>query len=87
MAWQFDRPEAGQGVVQVFRRHASPYESARFKLRGLDPAGNYTMVNLDEPGAQREWAGRELLEQGLPIAISDQPGAAVFTYQKRGESR
>jgi len=36
MAWQFDRPEAGRGMVQVFRRHNSFYESARFSLRGLD---------------------------------------------------
>ena len=30
MAWQFDRPERGEGMVQVFRRGESPYESARF---------------------------------------------------------
>jgi alpha-galactosidase len=28
MAWRFDRPEAGQGVVLVFRRHHSFYEAA-----------------------------------------------------------
>ena len=33
LAWQFDRPEQGEGMVQVFRRHNSFYESARFKLR------------------------------------------------------
>ena len=30
MAWQFDRPEIGEGVVQVFCRADSPYESATF---------------------------------------------------------
>ena len=40
MGWQFDRPEEGKGVVQAFRRPQSHYESARFKLRGLDPGAS-----------------------------------------------
>ena len=36
MAWQFDRPEAGEGVVQAFRRAENGDESATFRLRGLD---------------------------------------------------
>jgi len=32
MAWQFDRPEAGEGMVQVFRRADSPFDSAHLKL-------------------------------------------------------
>ncbi len=38
VAWQFDRPEAGRGVIQAFRRDGSIYETARVRLRGLDPA-------------------------------------------------
>ncbi len=30
MAWQFNRPEEGDGMVQVFRRPASPFESDSF---------------------------------------------------------
>ena len=36
MAWQFDRPDLGEGMVQVFRRAEGFYESAHFPLRGLD---------------------------------------------------
>ena len=36
IAWQFDCPEQGEGMVQAFRRAESVYESARFTLRGLD---------------------------------------------------
>src|ERR1035437_4961407 len=50
VAWQFDRPEAGRGVVQAFRRESSSYETARFKLRGLDPAASYRFTDLDHPG-------------------------------------
>src|ERR1700730_11421032 len=46
-AMQFDRPEVGEGFVEVFRRSRSSYEAARFKLQGLDPAARYTVINLD----------------------------------------
>jgi alpha-galactosidase len=82
LAWQFDRPELGDGMVQVFRRDASPYESLRVTLRGLDPDAVYTLTNLGVPGS-KDVSGRELLEKGLAIAIEAKPGAVVITYQKK----
>jgi alpha-galactosidase len=81
MAWQFDRPAAGDGMVQVFRRAHSPIESVRFKLHGLDPNAQYTVSNLDISGATQS-SGRELTEHGLLVAIPDQPGAMILTYHK-----
>ena len=43
MAWQFDSFPRGEGMVQAFRRSASPYEAARFKLRGLESAARYVV--------------------------------------------
>jgi alpha-galactosidase len=82
MAWQFDRPEAGEGMVQVFRREDSFYESARLTLRGLDPTARYRVSDLDHPDAPREYSGRELAEQGVPVAIPDRPGAVVLEYAR-----
>jgi len=79
IAWQFDRPDLGEGMVQAFRRPDSFYEAARFKLRGLDPEARYTLKDLDAEGAT-EVAGRELMEEGLPVRIEEQPGAVVWTY-------
>ncbi len=79
MAWQFDRPESGEGVVEVFRRPQSFYESARFPLRGLDLAASYTLTELGS-GATAKLAGKTLLNDGLPVAISEQPGVAVWRY-------
>jgi alpha-galactosidase len=81
MAWQFDRPEHGEGMVQAFRRHNSFYESARFKLRGLNLDSRYRVrdVNGTAPIA---FSGRELLEQGLQITLPEMPAAAVLTYQE-----
>jgi alpha-galactosidase len=81
MAWQFDRPEAGEGMVQAFRRHDSFYQAARLKLRGLEPEARYRVANFDT-AAEQVMSGRELLDKGLPVAISEQPGAANFSYRK-----
>lgn len=83
MAWQFDCPERGEGVIQVFRREKSPYESARLVLYGLEPKAVYTLVNLDVAGTV-EMAGDELMHRGLPIVINKRPEAVVITYKKKG---
>jgi alpha-galactosidase len=81
LAWQFDRPEEGRGVVQAFRRPESRYETARFKLRGLDPDAEYTLTNLDVSGTTQA-KGSELLEKGLLVEILDQAGAVIVTYAR-----
>ena len=80
IAWQFDRPERGEGVVQVFRRPESPYESARFKLRGLDAAATYEVENLD--GGKETRIGRELAEVGLAVTINQQSAGLVLVYKR-----
>lgn len=82
MAWQFDRSETGQGMVQAFRREKSVYESARFPLRGLEPDASYTVNTLDKPDVKKTFTGRELSELGVPVTIQDQPGAAVIIYAR-----
>ncbi|MHB8523339.1 MAG: NPCBM/NEW2 domain-containing protein [Limisphaerales bacterium] len=84
VAWQFDRPEAGEGMVQAFRRDHSFYESARFKLRGLDPNAPYVVADVDHPGRQQVFTGKELMDRGIPVAIAGQPGVAVLSYQRSG---
>jgi alpha-galactosidase len=82
MAWQFDRPEAGEGMVQVFRRHNSFYESARLKLFGLDTQANYLVTDLDRSTRQQH-SGRALLDEGLTVTMSAQPDVAVLTYRRQ----
>ena len=82
MAWQFDRPEVGEGMVQVFRRHNSFYESARFKLSGLDAKANYLVSNLDT-GAQENYSGKDLLNNGLPVTIATKPDVVILTYRRQ----
>ncbi len=82
MAWQYDLPESGKGVVQVFRRRESNYEAARFPLKGLEPEAEYQITDLDKRSTIN-LRGGELVERGLPISMPDRPASAVFTYQRR----
>ena len=80
MAWQYDLPESGEGVVQVFRREDSPVVSAKFKLHGLDASAKYEVENLD--GGMKTMTGQELMEEGLEANTKTQPAALIFAYKR-----
>ncbi|MBV9121819.1 MAG: GH36 C-terminal domain-containing protein, partial [Planctomycetes bacterium] len=82
MAWQFDEPGRGRGVVQAFRRAECPTESAHFKLRGLDPGATYDLRDFDQPEGKKV-SGRQLMETGLEIRLSRRASAATIRYQRR----
>ncbi|MFH1008804.1 MAG: alpha-galactosidase [Candidatus Latescibacterota bacterium] len=81
MAWQFDRPDLGEGMVQAFRRTESPDESACYPLRGLDPDAEYGITDLDA-GTSWQTGGRELMNLGVPITLKNRPDAGIFVYKK-----
>lgn len=81
MAWQFDLPQEGRGVVQAFRRDRSADECVVFRLSGLDTKARYLCTDLDS-GIARSRSGEELETTGLPVAIPQQPGDAVIVYRK-----
>jgi alpha-galactosidase len=86
IAWQFNRPESGDGMIQAFRRTKAALDSAPLKLRGLDAKALYTIRVVDgggcEPLAARTWSGSQLMDVGIPIRLTDQPAAAVIVYAK-----
>ncbi len=81
MAWQFDRPEAGEGMVQVFRRPESIYLSAQLPLRGLEPEAVYEVGKLGET-QNVKLTGAELLKTGVTVTLPKRPMAAVYRYAK-----
>lgn len=83
MAWQFDRPDVGEGMVQAFRREGSPYEVARFNLCGLEESATYIVTNQDLPEEPYEVSGGALMKQGLKIALETQPSAALISYKRK----
>ena len=82
IAWQFNRSEEGDGLVQVFRRSANQETSQTYRLSGLDPAAQYELTNFDVEGTT-SYGGGELMEKGLSIVLMDCPGSAVIVYKKK----
>jgi alpha-galactosidase len=82
IAWQYDKPAEGRGMVQAFRRPGSGYEAARFVLRGLDPAARYGVTDLDHPAPQPVFTGKDLMDSGLEVTIADKPGTAILLYNR-----
>ncbi|MCJ7738105.1 MAG: GH36 C-terminal domain-containing protein, partial [Anaerolineae bacterium] len=83
IAWQFNRPEQGDGTIQAFRREECDEPAKSFRLGGLDLIAQYDVRNLDVDGSTRI-SGKDLMENGLAVEITDKPGAAVILYQRVG---
>ena len=79
IAWQFHDHGRNQGVVQAFRRQESSDAARTFRLGGLDPQTRYRVLDFDT-GTPATLSGRDLLEEGLPVIIPNQPGAVVLHY-------
>ena len=62
----------------------SGYETARFRLRGLDPQARYAFRNVDD-GTVETMTGGELMGSGLRVHVPERPSAAVLLYKKVAE--
>lgn len=82
LAWQFDQPEEGKGLVQAFRRSQSRFFAVNYLLlHGLDPDALYQVTDLDVNQPQTR-TGRDLMEKGLELTAKEKPAALIVTYQK-----
>lgn len=78
-AWQWHRPDLGEGCVVAFRRQDSPLVALEAKLQGLDTDARYEVRDCDG-GEPRILSGAELAA-GLPVEITAQPGTRVLVYR------
>lgn len=78
-AWQFNRADQGDGIVQAFRRSSNEESTKNLLLRGLDPSRQY-VVTSPEGGLRSTMAGRDLMQQGLHVEIPEKPGAVILFY-------
>jgi alpha-galactosidase len=80
-AFQFHRPERGQGVVLAFRRADSTAAAQHFKLRGLQADAIYELKGLGAAGAARV-KGRQLMQTGLLVRLAARPAAATIAFRR-----
>ena len=80
-AWQYDRPDLGEGMVVAFRRHASPFPHWEAKLQALEHGAAYELHSWDDSSTRR-MSGQTLMKDGFAVVIGDKPGSALFTYRR-----
>jgi len=80
-AWQFNRPETGDGMIQAFRRDEDAEPARNLVLRGLDPAATYEVTDLDSKTPKRI-SGKDLMLHGLHVEIAAKRGAAIILYKR-----
>lgn len=80
-AAQFDRPEQNDGIVQVFRRENSPYETASFGLFHIDQSANYIFTDADDE-KEVKVSGAELAENGFCVTLKEKRSAKIYFYKK-----
>jgi len=80
-AMQFHRPDLGEGIVIAFRRPDSPFITAEFRLRGIEPESRYQVENTDS-GEIRVEDGALLAGRGLAVTMEQAPDSRVFFYRR-----
>jgi len=81
LAWQFDRPDLGEGVVQAFRREQCREETLRCRLRGLTAEADYDVTDPDT-GTVTRMSGGDLMIEGVQVALKECPAAGIIRYKK-----
>jgi alpha-galactosidase len=81
IAWQFDRPDLGGGVIQAFRRDQNESPTLLLRLSGLVLSSMYEVTDIDGAPPKR-LSGQALMEHGLTVEIKTKPGSAVIFYRK-----
>lgn len=78
-ASQYHRPSCDDGVIFVFRRENSPYETASFVLSGLSSDKDYLITDAD--GGEITVSGDELIQKGLTLTVPEKRKAKIFFYK------
>jgi alpha-galactosidase len=76
LAYQFHRPDLGEGMAIVFKRPRSALREAAYSLQGLEPAAQYEVRNLDT-GEVRVLTGAALAAGGLTVRLDERPASSI----------
>ena len=83
-AIQLRDPETGSSLLFVYRLDDG-VARRWFPLRDLDPAQVYQVSDDDVPdGPHQERSGRELMDEGISVELSERYDAAVFVVSATG---
>ncbi|HOU14264.1 MAG TPA: alpha-galactosidase [Anaerolineae bacterium] len=77
VAWQFDCPETGCGLIQGIRLPEAPEETLTVYPQGVQPEASYRFENA-ETGETQDIEGATLREKGFTLTLPARSGAIWF---------
>lgn len=78
-AMRFEKREKKEGVIEVYRRENSPYETACFPMKNADVNAEYLFEDAD--GGDFKVSGRELAERGFSVTVLEKRKAKIYFYK------
>jgi alpha-galactosidase len=78
-ASQYHNPDTDEGMIQVFKREFSSYDTATFNLKEIDENATYTFEDIDE--GTTEISGADL--KNLTLTIKEKRNAKIYIYKKK----
>ena len=82
LAMQFDE-DANEGMALIYKRENVAEDNYTLKLNGLDPEKTYVLYDYDNPEETFEMTGKELMEKGKELTISETPKAVIIVYKAK----
>jgi hypothetical protein len=86
-AMEYWDPERGKGVVFVFRGTVADESAHRFVLSGLDQGRRYRLHFYDSSSPDSEAAGRELMNQGLIVRLTEPLSSELVFIEDEGQGK
>lgn len=80
-AWQYNRPEENDGILQVFRRAKAPYIKGSYKLNGVKSNKNYVFIDADT-NEEKIISGEQLVSAGFEVEIPESRTAKLYFYKE-----
>lgn len=80
-AIQYHDPKKNEGIIQIFRRAESPYESATFTLGAIENGKAYVFEDAD--GGEFTLEGNDLVENGFNLSIKEKRTSKLYFYKAK----
>lgn len=80
LAYELYSPDENRGAVLSFRRDLCPFDSAVYKLKGLDPEAEYELINTDTKEKIYK-RGEEIIREGITVKIADTKESGLILFK------
>lgn len=80
LAMQFG--DEAEGAAIIYKRESVETGEFLLTLNGLDPNKTYKLSNFDDPDENYILNGKELMENGIKLTISETPKAFIMMYSE-----